>query len=100
MSESIEVVATFQAKAGQGDQLAAAVTAVLETVRAEDGCLRYDFYRVRRDDEAFVMLEEWASKNALQAHGETETFQTLMRQLGDVVAEPPVIRFLAPLEPA
>ena len=31
MSESIEVVATFQAKPGQGDRLAEAVTSVLES---------------------------------------------------------------------
>ena len=54
MSESIEVVATFVAKPGQGEQLEEILAGALASVRAEDGCLRYDFFRVRRDDTAFI----------------------------------------------
>ncbi|MCK5892795.1 MAG: putative quinol monooxygenase [Aeromicrobium sp.] len=99
MSESIEVVATFVAKPGQGEQLEEILAGALASVRAEDGCLRYDFFRVRRDDTAFVMIEEWASTDALRAHGSSDAFQALSLRLGEVVAEAPVIRLLEPVAP-
>lgn len=99
MSEQVEVVATFVAKPGQGEQLEEILAGALTAVRAEEGCLRYDFYRVRRDDTAFVMVEEWASKDALRAHGSSEAFQALSLRLGEVVAEAPVIRLLDPVAP-
>lgn len=100
MSEQVEVVATFVAKPGQGEQLEEILAGALTSVRAEEGCLRYDFYRVRRDDTAFVMIEEWASKDALRAHGSTEAFQAMSLRLAEVVAEAPVIRLLEPVQPA
>lgn len=94
MSAPIEVVATFEALPGRGEEIVAIVSGELAATRAEEGCLRYDFYRVRRDPEALVMLETWASKDALRAHGSTDRFQAMSARLGPALAGPPVVRVL------
>ncbi|GAA4831973.1 hypothetical protein GCM10023235_02770 [Kitasatospora terrestris] len=40
-------------------------------VRAEDGCLQYDLHRVVGDPDRFVLVELWASREALAAHDVT-----------------------------
>lgn len=96
--EALDVVATLRAREGRGDALVEVVRSGIATVRAEEGCLRYDLHRVRRDDEAFVMVERWASKDALRAHGESAHFQAMSAQLAELLAEAPVVRVLAPVD--
>ncbi|WP_456026239.1 putative quinol monooxygenase [Pseudomonas capeferrum] len=39
-------------------------------VRAEQGCLQYDLHPVVGKPDSFVLIEKWASKDALTAHHE------------------------------
>ena len=94
---ALDVVATIVAKPGRGDAVAELLAGALETVRAETGCLRYDLFRVRRDDDTLVMVEQWASKEDLRAHGTSEHFTALAAQMGSELAEPPVVRVLDPV---
>lgn len=56
---------------GRGQEQVAAFERLAPIVRAEQGCLRYDLHRVSGDADRFVLLEEWASKEALAAHDVT-----------------------------
>ncbi|MEV7523120.1 putative quinol monooxygenase [Streptomyces sp. NPDC091371] len=59
--------------------------------RAEEGC---EGYQVAEDLEApntFVIIEEWASLDAVYRHFRNE-FEALMAALGDVFAAPPEAR--------
>ena len=91
---TLDVVATIVAKPGRGDAVAALLAGALATVRAERGCLRYDLFRVRRDDDTLVMIEQWASTDDLKAHGASEHFVELGGRLGPELAEPPRVRVL------
>lgn len=91
---ALDVVATIVAKPGRGDAVAQMLAGALDTVRAEQGCLRYDLFRVKRDDDTLVMLERWASKDDLRAHGATEFFVELSGRMGPELAEAPVVRVL------
>ncbi|MEH3066904.1 MAG: putative quinol monooxygenase [Aeromicrobium erythreum] len=91
---ALDVVATLEAQEGRGDELVAVLQASLATVRAEDGCLRYDLHRVRRRPDEVVMVERWASVDALKAHGAAEHFQRTSARLADLLAAPPVVRVL------
>jgi quinol monooxygenase YgiN len=101
MSEStsapLDVVATIAVRSGRADAVVEIVTAHLDTIRAEDGCLRYDLFRVRRDDDTLVMVEQWASKDALKAHGEAPHFREMSAQLAPELAAAPVVRVLEPV---
>jgi hypothetical protein len=37
----------------------------------EDGCLRYDLFADADDPTKFTFIEEWASREALNAHGQS-----------------------------
>ena len=41
---------------------------VLDAVRAEDGCIRYDYYYADENPNELLLIEAWASKEAQQIH--------------------------------
>ena len=43
-------------------------TGILEAVRAEDGCLRYDYYLSEKDTDELLLIEQWESKAHQQIH--------------------------------
>ena len=92
----LDVVATIEVKPGRADAVVEIVTRHLDTIRAEEGCLRYDLYRVRRDDDTLVMVEQWASKDALRAHGEADHFRAMSAQLAGELVAAPAVRVLEP----
>ena len=93
---ALEVVATIEVKEGRADAVVAIVQDYLDAVRAEDGCLRYDLYRVKRDPDTLVMVETWASKEALKAHGTAAHFVEMSGRLGPELAGAPAVRVLEP----
>lgn len=73
----ISVIAVITAKSGMRSQVLEAFKANTTAVRAEDGCIEYaanidedvlgDF-QTKFGDDSFVVLEKWASADALKAH--------------------------------
>ena len=47
---------------------AAKTLAVVPTVRAEDGCLRYDYYFSEADKNELLLIEAWETKHHQQVH--------------------------------
>lgn len=43
-------------------------TGVLDAIRAEDGCIKYDYYLSEKDPEEILLIEQWASKQHQQVH--------------------------------
>lgn len=41
---------------------------ILSSIRAEDGCLRYDYYFSDSDDNELLLVEAWESKQHQQVH--------------------------------
>ena len=41
---------------------------VLEAIRAEDGCIRYDYYLSEKDPQELLLIEQWASRDHQQIH--------------------------------
>ncbi|MFE1880209.1 putative quinol monooxygenase [Streptomyces diastatochromogenes] len=66
MSE-IRLLVIITCLPGRGQEQADAFTRLAPLVRAEDGCLHYDLHRTD-DPDRFVLLEQWASQEALAAH--------------------------------
>lgn len=95
----LDVIATIQVRPGHADDVVAIFSEYLSTVRAEDGCLRYELFRVRRDPDTLVMVEQWASKEALSAHGTAAHFVEMSGRLGSLLAAAPAVRVLDPVIP-
>jgi quinol monooxygenase YgiN len=90
-SEQVVVVATIQVKPGNEDEALAALTAAIPATHEEDGCLRYALHRDVEDPTRFVVVEQWASAEALDAHARTSHLKELFGKVGPLVSAPPSI---------
>lgn len=43
---------------------------ILDAIRAEDGCLQYDYYYADEDKNGLLLIEAWESKQHQQIHME------------------------------
>jgi quinol monooxygenase YgiN len=65
---------------------------MLEPARVERGCLSYRLYEDVEDRNAFVLVEEWNTRQDLESHIRTENQQRLLT-LMDLLSEQPELRF-------
>ncbi|MEX2972753.1 putative quinol monooxygenase [Streptomyces sp. C184] len=71
MSQPIQLVILITTLPGRGQEQIAAFERLAPTVRAEPGCLQYDMHQVSGEPDRFVLMERWASQEALAAHDAT-----------------------------
>jgi len=43
-------------------------TGILEAIRAEDGCIRYDYYLSEKDPNELLLVEQWESSQHQKVH--------------------------------
>lgn len=43
-------------------------TGVLDAIRAENGCIKYDYYLSENDENELLLIEQWESKQHQQTH--------------------------------
>lgn len=55
---------------------------ILAAVRAEDGCLRYDYYFSEADANELLLIEAWESKHHQQVHIE-QPHMARLREMKD-----------------
>ena len=53
---------------------------ILEAIRAEDGCKKYDYYLAEKDENEILLIEQWETKNHQQVHM-TQPHMATLRQL-------------------
>ena len=94
MTDAVKVVAVLQGRPGQGGALLALWPDLAAQVRAEEGCLAYDLHRVSGDDDRFVVLERWASLEALAAHGRSPHMKEFGSQAAGLMAAAPDVTVL------
>ena len=68
--ESIVLHVTYTCRPGQGAAFVQAVKAagLQDAVRAEDGCLQYDYHLSCEAPDTVVLLERWRDAAALERH--------------------------------
>lgn len=60
-------------------------TGVLDAIRAEDGCIRYDYYLSEKDPNELLLIEQWESHKHQQIHIEQPHMDTLRSFKGDYI---------------
>ncbi len=60
-------------------------TGVLDAIRAENGCFRYDYYLSEKDDNELLLIEQWESKQHQQIHLEQPHMVKLREFKGDYI---------------
>jgi quinol monooxygenase YgiN len=93
----VVVAATVQVKPESQDEALTAITTAIEATHGEDGCLAYALHRDRDEPTRFVIVEKWATPEALTEHGETPHLKALFGALGPLLATPPTITFTTPV---
>jgi len=71
MKQEISLLVFIEAKEGHRQQQIDAFNYLAPIVRDEKGCLQYDLKEVQDNENAFVLIERWASSEDLAAHDVT-----------------------------
>ena len=87
----LTVVANATAKPGREAELERALRAVVGPTHEEPGCLHYSIHRGTEDRTAYLTIERWSSKDAVDRHMTAPHIQTLLKTVPDLLAEPPHI---------
>jgi quinol monooxygenase YgiN len=100
----IHVLAIIRAKPGQRDTVLEAFRANVPAVRAEEGCMEYgaavdaenlNGFQAKVGQDTFVVIEKWASVDALKAHASAPHMVAYAAKTKPMVAER-VIHVLSP----
>ena len=81
--DGVILTAMVKAKPGQEDAVKEALLALVEPTRKEPGCLCYNLHQSKSDPTQFMFYEQWASKDALDAHGKMPHMKALGGKLKD-----------------
>jgi quinol monooxygenase YgiN len=82
---SVVVVATITPLPEYREDVIAAFTKIIPQVHDEDGC---EFYALHADADRLVMVEKWASREALATHRKAAALAALNPALAGKVAGP------------
>ncbi len=101
---TVHVLAIITAKPGKRAELLRIFKANVPAVRAEDGCIEYvatvdaegaSAIQTRFGGDVFVVVEEWASLDALKAHAAAPHMKAYAEKTKDLIASR-VIHVLSP----
>jgi len=103
--ETVHIVAIITAKPGQRGTLLESFQANVPAVLAEDGCIEYQAtvdtenagpVQTKFGDDTFVVVEKWASLDALKAHAASPHMAAYAAKSKDMIADR-VIHILSPV---
>jgi quinol monooxygenase YgiN len=83
----ILVIIHMKVSAKRRKELSQTITSLLNSIRAEKGCGRCDFFHGLNDENILCLLEEWDTGKSFAAHRESECFKVLrgaMNLLGEM----------------
>ena len=91
----VHVLAVITAKPGKRGDILAAFGANVPTVKAEDGCIEYGAaidaegvgkFQTPFGEDTFVVIEKWASLDALKAHAGSPHMAEYAGKTKDMIA--------------
>ncbi|HTA09533.1 MAG TPA: putative quinol monooxygenase [Streptosporangiaceae bacterium] len=91
---SVVVVATIVPLAEHRDEVITAFTETIAQVHGEDGC---ELYALHEAPDRLIMIEKWASPEALRAHSKGAALTALNPKLAGKVARAPEVIVLQPV---
>lgn len=91
---SVVVVATIVPKPEHRDEVIAAFRDTIAQVHDEDGC---QLYALHEAPDRLIMVEKWASPEALRTHSKGAALAALNPQLAGKVAAPPEVIVTQPV---
>lgn len=90
----IGVVAKLTIAEGKEAEFEQVATDLMAKVKAnEPGTLTYQLYKSKKDPNVYIFMEQYASQDALEAHGKTAYFKEAGPKLGPCLAGAPDIQY-------
>lgn len=87
------LTATVRAKPGEEETVKEALLSLVAPTRQEPGCLCYNLHQSKTEKTRFMFYEQWASQEALDAHGQTPHMKALGGKLKGRTEKGEVVRF-------
>jgi quinol monooxygenase YgiN len=95
----VAIVVRYQARAGRGDEVAALLGRHVAATRAEPGCVDFVALRSTQDPDAFVLYEQYQSREAFEAHQASPHFEGIaVAQIRPLLADR-TVEFCQVVEP-
>ena len=91
-TNTITVVATFEARPGREAELKQALLGLLAPTRKEAGCINYDLHGSPENPAKFLFHENWTSRALLDAHSKSSHLAALHSRLGELCVTPPEVK--------
>ena len=93
--ETIILHCTYTCKSGMAGPFVKALkdSGAQESVRAEDGCLQYDYHISCEAPDTVVLLEQWRDAAALEQHQKQPHMETIRALKADYVTNMKLERF-------
>ena len=90
----IGVVAELNIQDGKQAEFETVFKDLMAKVKAnEPDCLTYQLYKNRKSETGYIVMEQYASQAALDAHGQTDYFTAAMPSIGACLAGAPNIQY-------
>ena len=94
---NVIVVATLRVREGAEEEGMAVLRELAERSHPEEGCLAYAVHRAADDPRTVVMVERWASREALDAHFQQPHVAQAAARSAELLDGQPTILFLDPV---
>jgi quinol monooxygenase YgiN len=75
-------------KADKVDEFIELTKPLIEKSRKEEGCIEYGLYRDSSKSNVLTFIERWESEKALDLHGKTEHYTSIVPKLRDLAEAP------------
>ena len=95
----IIVTGSATARPGHFDEMLAASLEHVHRSRLEPGCVSHAVYRDVEHPLRVVFFEQWADRDALQAHFEVAESLAFVEALGPLTSEPPTMEIHTVADP-
>ncbi len=84
---TINVVAIAETSSERAEELKEVCLGLIEPTRKEEGCISYDLYQDVTNPGKFTFIENWQSKEHLDAHLNTPHFLSAANAFGKIVTK-------------
>ena len=90
---AIGIVATLKVKEDKTGEFEAGFKELMSIVaEKEPGNSCYALHRSREEENAYIVMEQYADQAALDMHGKSDEFKAVSARLGDCLDGAPVIK--------
>jgi quinol monooxygenase YgiN len=92
--KNVTVVAVFEARPGQENELRKVLAGLVQPTRKEPGCINYDLHVFADNPAKLLFHENWQSRELLDTHLQSAHLKAALARVHELCAAPPAVNFL------